>query len=129
MHRMREKEGKIIVAGLFLADQATKALFLETGRGFVNSGLSLGLWAQIPVGLLLAFNLLFLTFFFRFRKTLAGKLVLTGGVSNLLDRLVRGGVVDFATIFRLPAFNLADVMIVVGCLWLLIDLPQTKKVS
>jgi signal peptidase II len=39
---------------------------------------------------------------------------LAGAAGNLADVLTRGGVVDFVAIGRWPAFNLADVAIVVG---------------
>ncbi len=37
-----------------------------------------------------------------------------GGVSNQMDKLVRGAVIDFIDIKILPVFNLADVLITVG---------------
>lgn len=39
-----------------------------------------------------------------------------GATSNLLDRLWRGGIVDFVAVGFWPVFNLADVAIVVGVL-------------
>jgi signal peptidase II len=40
--------------------------------------------------------------------------VLGGATSNLIDRLTRGGVVDFIAIGRWPLFNLADAAMVAG---------------
>ena len=44
-------------------------------------------------------------------------LILSGGVGNLIDRLVRGFVIDyldFSALFGFPIFNLADCLVVIG---------------
>ncbi|MGB8467532.1 MAG: signal peptidase II [Candidatus Babeliales bacterium] len=50
-------------------------------------------------------------------------LIAAGGFSNLLDRLQHGGVVDFIALlpdaFQLPIFNIADMYIVFGVLWII----------
>ena len=46
-------------------------------------------------------------------------LIISGGISNLIDRIFRGGVVDFidiSQVINFPKFNLADICIVVGCI-------------
>ncbi|HHD77428.1 MAG TPA: lipoprotein signal peptidase [Campylobacteraceae bacterium] len=50
-------------------------------------------------------------------------LLMGGGVSNLLDRFLHGGVVDYVYWhcgFDFAIFNFADVMIDLGVLWILI---------
>jgi len=44
----------------------------------------------------------------------ACSLIILGALSNLLDRLLFGYVIDYINIFFWPVFNLADVMIVGG---------------
>lgn len=71
----------------------------------------------ITVVLLLFFAL----FIFAFKKKDLGlmlgfSLIIIGGVSNLLDRLVFGYVVDWIRVFLFPVsvFNLADLIIITG---------------
>ena len=47
-------------------------------------------------------------------------LIITGAFSNLLDRLQYGYVVDMLVLTRWPVFNIADLMILVGGIWLVI---------
>lgn len=54
-------------------------------------------------------------------------LQLAGALGNLTDRLTIGHVVDFVSILRLPVFNVADLSITMGLLFLLIPhLPQIR---
>lgn len=46
-------------------------------------------------------------------------LIVAGGLSNLIDRFVRGGVVDFINLKFWPSFNVADVIITAGVIWLI----------
>ena len=48
-------------------------------------------------------------------------MIISGGTSNLIDRLFRGHVVDYIDInqiFNYPVFNIADMCIVIGVILL-----------
>ena len=54
-------------------------------------------------------------------ETVAGSLVVGGAISNYIDRVVRGYVVDFIDFKFWPVFNFADICIVIGCIMLVIS--------
>ena len=47
-------------------------------------------------------------------------MIIAGAIGNLIDRLFRGYVVKFIILWKLPAFNISDILIVVG--WVLLAL-------
>ena len=64
-------------------------------------------------------------------------LIIAGGISNLIDRIIRGYVIDYIDISQLikyPVFNLADMLIVIGCIIIAIciikdNVAKKKKVG
>ena len=52
------------------------------------------------------------------KNTVAVSMALGGGISNLIDRIFKGGVVDFIKIWKFPRFNIADISISIA--WVLI---------
>ncbi len=61
---------------------------------------------------------------------IAYSLVIGGALGNLIDRIVRGYVVDFLDVkifgYNFPVFNLADTFIVIGVFLLLISLTRKE---
>lgn len=54
-------------------------------------------------------------------KKISLTLISAGGIANLIDRIYRGYVIDyidFSQIFDFPVFNFADIIIVVGTIFL-----------
>lgn len=54
-------------------------------------------------------------------------LILGGALSNLVDRLMLGAVVDYLDLRFWPVFNLSDACITIGALFLIIDSFQKKN--
>ena len=58
-----------------------------------------------------------------YKTSIAISLVLAGGINNLIDRSLRGYVVDYidiSSIFKFPVFNIPDMLICIGWFMLVI---------
>lgn len=104
----------IILVGLgVMVDQLIKTVVVMKEIGVViNRGVAWGLgenisWISISLGLLVLVLL-------RFRMGFFTGLIIGGGMSNLVDRIRWGGVVDFLSFFQTFEFNLADIVIILG---------------
>ena len=85
-------------------------------------------WAPIFL-IIFAFAVLFVTAFFYFRTNKKIQIALTflfaGTLTNLIDRLLHGYVIDFLTFsFRSPNFNVADISNILGAVLLVIFLMK-----
>jgi len=129
----------VIISLLLLIDQTVKSFIVTENNinltlipGWVrlsyikNSGGAYGLGADNRL-ILIVINLLLIFFMIKYLvnnfKTmnieiiLSLLLILSGGISNLTDRLLRGYVVDYIDInefIKFPVFNIADIYIVTG---------------
>lgn len=131
MHNVRKEKRKVIFGlGIILLDQLIKFIVLPNGLTLINKGVFFGLKPAIT-----------LTFFgilgFLGMMGILGKkynfpwsliLVMAGGISNLIDRIFKGGVVDFIDIKVIPVFNIADIAICVGTAFFLIDFIFKRRV-
>lgn len=91
----------------------TKAAF-SIGNYYIVTIVSLGI----------IIILLILLFIYRSKITnfLPVILILSGGISNLIDRVFRGCVIDYISIFSFPVFNVADMCIVIGVIIFIIQI-------
>ena len=115
----------LIIPLVIIFDQVTKALVLATKSDVAcNSGFAFGIVPGFLNGFIALLVLLTLIYLFiretKFVVWFGLALVIGGGVSNIIDRFVRGCVIDFIdfglwpSLTRFPAFNLADGAITVG---------------
>lgn len=132
---MREKKGQIVFILILALDQLLKFIALKNGTAFINKGISFGLFENpLSKGVfLLVLPLLLFIFFlvsvYKFPGSFGLVLMLSGGLSNYLDRIVRAGVVDWLKTGFFPSFNLADFSITVGFVLFLVDFVKKQTVS
>lgn len=91
-----------------------------------NTGVAFGLFAnaQLLMGILAVAIVTFLIikrheFMVDTASTIALGLIIGGAIGNLIDRVVYGYVIDYLNLGWWPAFNIADVGVVIGGLLLL----------
>lgn len=58
---------------------------------------------------------------------IAGSFVVGGAIGNYIDRVIRGYVVDFLDFRVWPIFNVADIAIVIGCIFMIISFFTSKE--
>jgi signal peptidase II len=132
---------------LILFDQASKYLVRHKGGFYIcNQGVAFGieipqLWLWLLISLVLTsflilnklLNLKFKNFDlienFKFRiSNYALILILSGAISNIIDRLYFGCVIDFINPPFGPIFNLADVFISIGVIITVVSIYKYKKI-
>lgn len=118
---------------LVFIDQLTKYHALANLSYIINKGVALSVFSDLDIGEIINILGLVLVVYIWYTisiKNLQGGLdsmyigltmITSGGVSNLIDRITQGGVVDFIQIYRFPVFNLADLYIIIGTLIILVS--------
>lgn len=116
----------LIFSVLLIAERFTKWLVVTGNYNYqINQGISFSLFTDTPIELITTSVIIFLfgfTLFFLREKhppiirQLCFVLIISGGISNLLDRIIFGGAIDYIFLPYLPVFNFADIFIVSGSL-------------
>ncbi len=128
----------LIATSLLLIDQIVKYLsikkpFPET-EGFLINSCNFNIAWSIPINEILFWTIwtgIILTILYSLLKSfdLFLLIVLFGAISNIIDRITKGCVVDYINLYSFPTFNIADIMITGGIiLFFLKDLlSQSRK--
>ena len=61
------------------------------------------------------------------KTNISVSMILAGGISNLIDRIFRGYIVDFISLNNFAIFNIADMFIVIGWILLIIFIIKFAK--
>jgi signal peptidase II len=123
----------LISSLVLLSDQLSKILIrLHGGFYICNPHISLGL--KIPGILFWIFwiGIVFLISCLLYKKHAATEalylmIILVGALSNLIDRLWHGCIIDFINLGWGPIFNLADFFITLGVIMLIIHHLKVKR--
>lgn len=146
---MKNKVIKIIIIVsiiIILVDQISKIIvlnFLSNSIGneyfglelVRNTGMAFGFNSGNTRNVFLTVFVLFIIFNFiknqieriDIKTSVALALAIGGGISNLIDRFIRGGVIDFIRFIKIPNFNIADICVVIGWVLLIIFLIDYSK--
>lgn len=136
-----------VMSGAFFIDQAVKSIFLEGFRWYsscidlilvFNKGVAFSMFAFLEgalkwIQLVLLAGVIGYTLWLKKKCYLIPIGIMTGaGLSNVYDRFIHGGVVDYVYWhcgFNFAVFNAADVMIDIAVVGLMIlnFRPQTCK--
>ncbi len=107
-----------------VADQLSKHIAFQQGFAVLNSGIAFGFLAGAPWLFLIVSTvaLIILAFYYwRHQQNYPLVLLVFGACSNLIDRLIYGGVIDWLTV---PGLNIknnfADWMVVFAVVWFLV---------
>ena len=153
---MKHKRVWLIILGIciILLDQITKAILIGKNTTVIpnvlnftyteNTGVAFGIGSNNLLFIIIV-NIIVLGMIIKFIKEREEQvnfsilisliLILSGGIGNLIDRIVRGYVIDFIdlNVFNFPNFNIADISISIGIILLIFILCKSilkeKKVE
>ena len=135
----------VVMSAVFIADQAIKNVFVEGFRYYTdyidlilvfNKGVAFSMFAFLAeslkwLQLALLAGVLAYTLWLKEKRYLIPVGIMVGaGLSNVADRFIYGGVVDYVYWhygFSFAVFNFADVMIDIAVIWLFILNYTVKK--
>lgn len=123
------------ILSLFIFDRFTKVYILKNPSpnfwgGFFESHINTGVAFSLPISYLILYPLLIIILtllFYLWKKDFNRRsiliwpwaLIIIGAISNFMDRIRYGGVIDFINIPYFTVLNLSDIYISIGIVWIL----------
>lgn len=114
---------------IFLLCQSVSLFVISNDLGVINNNYIFGLFGADywPWAILISLLLLILILLTKYKGfNILWCALIFGAFSNLIDRMIWGGVVDYIRVYGLPIFNLPDIIIVFSVLLLSIK-TLTRK--
>jgi signal peptidase II len=112
----------LIFTGILLSDQICKNIFLHVGNIHKNYNALFGMITNFSLAFV-ALLLFILIIFYEYKKKKQDNiflfplaLILSGGISNAIDKIRLGFIIDYINFFNLFVFNLADLAILIGAI-------------
>ena len=128
----------LVFTFLLFADQITKIAsdFFSDASYLINPTCNNNIAWSVPVKPAFFYPLWFAIIFILAKLLLQTKdyqtktalvFILSGAISNMIDRVSRGCVIDFIDLKIWPVFNLADIYITIGVIILLANLIKKSR--
>lgn len=120
-----------IISSIIFLDHLTKLLLASS----CNTGIAFGLFqSEKHVGLTASVLVILMFSFYLLKQkeklpVISSSLIIGGGLSNLIDRLIFGCVRDFIDFKIWPSFNLADVVVNLGVAIFALEVIVRKRKS
>jgi len=115
---------------LFALDKLLKLFLINSGNTIaINDGILFGIYLD-PIILSIVLMLVFILIIY-YRKFFISnfplKIIATGIIMNTTDRFIWGGVFDYIYILNILVINLADVIILIGIIYLIYSKYISEK--
>lgn len=120
----------IFVIGVLIAiDQIVKYLILVKNIVYTcNYGIAFGIKLPILLLVIIWLPIMFYVIYLwwqklneKFFRQLPFLLIISGGLGNIIDRIIHGCVIDYIPFLNISTFNLADAFITIGVVIILIN--------
>lgn len=127
---MLEHKGSLasffLFLGLIFIDQVSKLFVSQFSPRWVtcNPGGSWGVPIPVPILIFATIGILVWMISIQWKQrgsVLASIFIISGGMGNLIDRFMNGCVIDFISVASFPLFNIADILLSLGCIFLLLS--------